>query len=212
MKHTVLKDRLISGLYGITPDMTNTDALLARTEQVLKGGARLIQYRNKAADKALRYHQAKLLLQLCRSYDIPMIINDYVDLAVEINADGVHVGALDTSIKTARSLLGTNKIIGASCYNTLELAIQAEKNSADYVAFGAFYPTYTKQTAVVAPISILCSAKKILTVPIVSIGGINLTNALPLIKSGVDAVALCSALYQAEDPCKTAETFARFFD
>ena len=212
MRHTVLNNHMISGLYGITPDMADNDDLLARTEQVLKGGARLIQYRNKAADEALRHDQAKSLLQLCQSYGIPMIVNDHVNLAAEIDADGVHVGAHDTGIKTARRLLGANKIIGASCYNALELAIQAEKNSADYIAFGAFYPTLTKQAAVVAPISILNNAKKMLTVPIVSIGGINLTNALPLIKSGVDAVAICSALYQTEDPCNTAETFARFFD
>lgn len=141
-----------------------------------------------------------------------MIVNDDVDLAAAIDADGVHVGERDTGIKTARKLLGANKIIGASCYNMLELAIQAERKSANYVAFGAFYPTITKQTAVVAPIDILGSAKIKLTVPIVGIGGINLTNALPLINNGADAVAVCNALYQAEDISKTAKMFTQFFD
>lgn len=207
-----MTNHLISGLYGITPDLADTDYMLAKTEQVLAGGARLIQYRNKVANKALRRQQARLLLQLCRSYGIPMIVNDCIDLVAAIDADGVHVGEHDTDIETARKQLGTNKIFGASCYNSLELAIQAEKKGADYVAFGAFYPTLTKQTAVAAPLGILNHAKKILTVPIVGIGGINLTNALPLIKSGANAIAVCNTLYQAEDTYKTAKTFSQFFD
>lgn len=120
--------------------MADTDDLLARTEQVLKGGARLIQYRNKAADEALRHDQAKSLLQLCQSYGIPMIVNDHVNLAAEIDADGVHVGAHDAGIKTARRLLGANKIIGASCYNALELAIQAEKTVRTILPLAHFIP------------------------------------------------------------------------
>lgn len=207
-----MKNHLINGLYAITPGLVDTTLLLTKTEQVLAGGARLVQYRNKAADKRLRHDQAKSLLQLCRSYDSPMIVNDYVDLAAEIDADGVHVGEHDADIEATRKLLGANKIIGASCYNTLELALQAEKKGADYVAFGAFYPTLTKQNTVTAPIGILSNAKKMLTIPIICIGGINLTNALPLIQSGADAIAVCNALYQAKDIYKTAETFVQFFD
>ncbi|HBV21147.1 MAG TPA: thiamine phosphate synthase [Nitrosomonas sp.] len=205
------RNQSIHGLYGITPNLIDTAVLLNQTEQILTGGAQLIQYRNKIADKTLRRHQANLLLRLCRTYATPMIINDHLDLATEIDADGVHVGQNDVDITAARKLLGTDKIIGATCYNRLDLAIQAESKGADYVAFGAFYPTSTKQNTVTAPLDILVQARKILTIPIIGIGGINLTNAQTIIKNGADAVAVSYTLYQAKDIHKTAETFSRFF-
>ncbi len=205
------RNQSIYGLYGITPNLTDTAVLLSQTEQILAGGAQLIQYRNKIADKALLRHQANLLLRLCRTYATPMIVNDHLDLATEIDADGVHVGQSDMDIAAARKLIGTDKIIGATCYNKLDLAIRAQSKGADYVAFGAFYPTSTKLNTVTASLDILVQAKKILTIPIVGIGGINLTNTQTLIKNGVDAVAVSYALYQAKDIHKTAETFSRFF-
>ena len=119
-------DRIISGLYGITPDMTDTAALIARTEQALAGGARLIQYRNKTTDAVLRRSQAELLAQLCRRYDVPLIVNDDPDLALEIGADGVHVGEHDSGVAAARKQLGPGKIVGASCYNKPDLAHVAQ--------------------------------------------------------------------------------------
>lgn len=204
-------DRIISGLYGITPDMTDTAALIVRTEQALAGGARLIQYRNKTADAVLRRCQADLLAQLCRKYGVPLIVNDDLDLALEIGADGVHLGEHDSGIAAARKQLGVGKIVGASCYNKPELAHAAQIQGADYVAFGAFYPTLTKQNTVVATISMLRQVKDSLAVPVVCIGGINTANALSLIEAGACAIAVCQALYQSGHIRETAEKFSRFF-
>lgn len=201
----------IGGVYGITPDRADTADLLSKTSQVLAGGVRLIQYRNKTADADLRNTQAKSLLQLCRQYDVPLIINDHIDLAMEIGADGVHVGEQDASVANTRKLMGPEKIIGASCYNRLDLALTAQTEGVDYVAFGAFYPTTTKQNTAVAPLEILGQAKAALSIPVVSIGGINTANALALIQAGADAIAVSQALYRAEDICKTAKVFSGFF-
>jgi thiamine-phosphate pyrophosphorylase len=205
------QDYIISGLYGITPNMTDTATLLVHTEQALAGGARLIQYRNKTADAVLRRHQAGLLAQLCWKNDVPLIVNDHLDLALEIGADGVHVGEHDIGIATARKLLGAEKIVGVSCYNKPELAQAARLQGADYVAFGAFYPTLTKQRAVVATIDMLKQVKKSVAVPVVCIGGINTANALPLIEAGASAIAVSQALYQAKNIRETAENFSRLF-
>ncbi len=195
MKSWSLRNRKISGLYAITPEIENTDDLLDKTRQVLEGGAQLIQYRNKSANRILLKEQAKLLLQLCREYEIPMIINDYLDLAIEIDADGLHVGQHDTSVLKTRDQLGCNKIIGASCYNNMGLAIQAEKEGADYVAFGTFFPSLTKPNAVSVTVNLICEAKKKIAVPIVGIGGIRLTNARQVIQSGCAAIAVCNDLF-----------------
>ena len=211
MTVATLKRHKIAGLYGITAAMTDTAALLKKTRQILDGGARLIQYRNKSADRTLQRLQAKALLQICRDYHVPLLINDHVELALEVNADGVHLGAKDTDIVTARAQLGMDKIIGASCYNRLTSAVQATKSGADYVAFGAFYPTLTKHDTVTASIDILLRAKNTLDIPVVCIGGINSANALTLIKNGADAVAVCQAIYQTNDASKTAAAISRFF-
>lgn len=192
--------------------MADTAALLEKTGQILDGGARLIQYRNKSADRTLHLQQAKVLLQLCRNYRVPLLINDHVELALEVDADGVHLGAQDTDIVTARKQLGMDKIIGASCYNRLTLAVQAAKSGADYVAFGAFFPTTTKRDTVTASIDILRRAKSSLDMPVVCIGGINPANAQILITNGADAVAVCQAIYQASDASKTAAAISRFFN
>ncbi len=201
----------ISGLYGIPPDMTDTTVLLVRTAQASAGGARWIQYRNKTADAALRRHQAGLLVQLCRKYGVPLIVNDHPDLALEIGACGVHVGEHDINITAARKRLGAGKIIGVSCYNKPDLAQEAQIHGADYVAFGAFYPTVTKRNTVVATIAMLKQAKTLCTVPVVCIGGINTVNALPLIEAGADVIAVSQALFQAGNIRETAGEFSRLF-
>lgn len=195
MKSLSLRNPTISGLYAITPELENTDDLLGKTRQVLEGGAQLIQYRNKSANRILLKEQAELLLQLCREYEVPLIINDYLDLAIEIDADGLHVGQHDAAIVKARNQLGDNKIIGASCYNNLVLAIQAEKEGADYVAFGAFFPSSTKPNAVSVTVNLICEAKKKIAAPIVGIGGIRVTNARKVIQSGCAAIAVCNDLF-----------------
>lgn len=201
----------ISGLYAITPDLNNTDDLLDKTQQVLAGGAQLIQYRNKSAHDALRREQAGLLLQLCREYKVPLIINDYVELAVALDADGVHVGRADSSIGDARRQLGQDKIVGASCYNNLDLALRAEESGADYVAFGAFFPSRTKTDTVPVTTHWVDQAKQKVTVPVVGIGGIRLANAATVIKSGCDVIAVCNDLFAAENIQAQAKQYVRLF-
>ena len=201
----------INGLYAITPDLSNTTDLLDKTQQVLAGGAQLIQYRNKSADDALRREQAGLLLQLCREYQVPLIINDHIDLAVALDADGVHVGRDDHSIGDARRQLGQDKIVGASCYNNLDLALRAEELGADYVAFGAFFPSLTKTNTVPVSPHLVDHAKQKVTVPIVGIGGIRLANAATVIRSGCDAIAVCNDLFATENVEAQARRYARLF-
>jgi len=204
----------VSGLYAITPDVANTADLIAMTRQALAGGARLVQYRNKSADDALRLEQARALVQLCRTFSAPLIINDHVDIAVETGADGVHLGRDDisvTGIAAARRKLGAGKIIGVSCYNQLEPAVEAERQGADYVAFGTFFISATKLGAVVAATDLLREARQKLSIPVVAIGGITPDNAAELIAQGADAVAVINALFGAPNIQSTAEKFSRLF-
>ena len=201
----------IEGLYAITPDVADTTNLVTMTQQVLAGGARLVQYRNKTADAALRLKQAHALVNLCRKFNVPLIINDHLDLAVEVGAGGVHVGQEDASVTEARRRLGPGKIVGVSCYNRLECAIEAEWQSADYVAFGAFFVSATKPGAVAASIDLLPQAKQKLHVPLVAIGGITPHNAVELIRQGTDAVAASNALFGARNIQSAAENFSRLF-
>jgi len=201
----------IEGLYAITPDVSDTKNLIQVTRQVLAGGARLVQYRNKTANAALRLEQAHSLAVLCREFGVPMIVNDHLDLAVEVDADGVHLGTDDASIADARRKLGDAKFVGASCYNKLEHAFEAERQGADYVAFGAFFASTTKPGAASASTDLLRRAKTLLQVPLVAIGGITEGNAPELIYEGADAVAVSSALFGASNVQSKAESFARLF-
>ncbi|SEL55411.1 thiamine phosphate synthase [Nitrosovibrio tenuis] len=202
----------VDGLYAITPDIADTASLVSMTRQVLAGGARLIQYRNKTANAVLRLEQARLLASLCREFYVPLIVNDHLDLAVEVNADGVHVGQGDASIAEARRKLGDGKIVGASCYNRLEHAFEAERQGADYVAFGAFYVSSTKPGAVRASMDLLRRAKATLCVPVVAIGGITARAAGELIQEGAVAVAVSSALFEVQNIQSAAESFAGLFN
>ena len=206
-----MRATVIRGLYAITPDNTNTANLLAMTEQVLTGGATIVQYRNKIADAALRQEQAYLLARICKKHQAVFIINDHVDLALAVDADGVHLGQYDGRISDARNKLGDERIIGVSCYNQLNLAIDASQQGVDYVAFGAFFASSTKPDAVTVSTDLLCKAKQKLLVPIVTIGGITLTNAATLIDQGGDAIAVSNALFGAQDIQLTARAFSQLF-
>lgn len=201
----------ISGLYAITPDTADTALLVTKTRDALAGGARLVQYRNKTADAALRLAQATALLAICRRHQAPLIINDYLDLALEIDADGVHLGGEDGSIAAARARLGPRKLVGASCYNELQNALNAEREGADYVAFGSFFASGVKPGAVHAPLGLLREAQRSVAVPIVAIGGITLANAPQLITAGADSVAVLSALFAAADVKLAAQQFNALF-
>lgn len=201
----------ISGLYAVTPDGDDTPALIAAVETALAGGARLLQYRNKSADPALRLTQARALLALCRKYRASFIVNDHLDLALAVNADGLHLGADDGSLAAARAQLGPARLLGASCYDRLELALEAERLGADYVAFGSFFASSVKPGAVRAPLTLLREAKRRLSVPVVAIGGITLENAPRLIAAGADGVAVISALFGADDVELAARRFSALF-
>lgn len=200
----------ISGLYAVTPDLDDTARLLDLARAVLDGGASVLQYRNKTASYALKREQASALMWLCDDYDVPFIINDHVLLCVELDADGVHLGGTDGDIAAARRLLGAHKIIGASCYDRLDLAVQAKAQGADYVAFGACFDSGTKPAAVRAPLQLFGQAKQ-LGLPSVAIGGITPENAAFAIQAGAEAVAVINALFAAPEPRQAAATFTELF-
>ncbi|CAH1904505.1 Thiamine-phosphate synthase [Candidatus Nitrotoga sp. HW29] len=202
----------IKGVYAITPDCTDTTDLLHRVQLALTGGIGVLQYRNKSANTTQRLEQAHALRKLTREFAIPFIVNDDAQLAVQVDADGVHLGMADGSVDTARAILGMHKIIGISCYNHLSLAQNAIHAGADYVAFGAFFPSTIKPNAVAADIELLQQARAELSVPLVAIGGITLSNAASLVHAGADALALISALFGAEDIMAIAKKLSTLFN
>ena len=202
----------MKGLYIVTPDWDDTAKLLDVTEKALKGGAAIVQYRHKTTTPAQRREQAKALQSLCKRYGRPFIINDFVDLAVELDADGVHVGESDEAIAAVRAKVGPNKIVGASCYGDMELVRKAHKAGASYIAFGGFYPSRIKKYPVTTELDIVKQMKQeIPDLPSCAIGGIDLENAVPLVERGVDMICVISSVYFAEDPEAAARAFAKMY-
>jgi thiamine-phosphate pyrophosphorylase len=201
----------LRGLYVVTPDWDDTKKLVDVSEQALKGGVALLQYRHKTACDALRLEQAKALQALCRAYNVPFIINDFVQLCIDLDADGIHVGGTDQSVAGVRGLIGADKILGSSCYGDIDRAHAMEEAGASYVAFGGFYPSRVKKYPVTTPQTIVSDWKKQGKVPSVVIGGMTHENAVPLVANGADMVAAISAVYMAEDPQAAAAKFAALF-
>lgn len=196
----------LRGLYIVTPDWDDTAQLLAATELALQQGTALVQYRHKTAGPAQRREQASALLALCRRYNVPLVINDHVALCIELDADGIHVGGTDASIAEVRKAVGPDKIVGASCYGTLQLARDAWRDGASYVAFGGFYPSRVKKYDFRTAPEIIAQSKKEIPLPVVVIGGITLENAVPLVAQGADMVAVISSVYLVpEEERKTRE-------
>lgn len=202
---------MIGGLYAITRETDASARLLSEVEAALKGGAAAVQYRDKSGDVARQHEQASELLDLCRRYRAPLIINDSLRLADLVGADGVHLGDGDGSAHEARIVLGADKIIGVSCYQSLDLALAAQAAGADYVAFGSFFVSITKPAAPRAEITLLQHASRVLQLPIVAIGGITPDNAEALIEAGADAIAVINALFESPDIEARARCFADFF-
>ena len=200
--------KLGRGLYLVTPDWDDTEKLLQVSEQALLGGAKILQYRHKTASEAQALEQAGALLALCRRYGVPLIVNDNTALCMTIDADGVHVGGTDAAVGAVRAALGETKIVGASCYGSLTLAQQAEDAGASYLAFGGFYPSTVKQYEVSTQPELLALVKQTTDLPIVVIGGMSVSNAVPLIEQGADLVAVISNVYNAADPQAAAREFA----
>ncbi|MEV5118743.1 thiamine phosphate synthase [Stenotrophomonas indicatrix] len=199
------------GVYLITPDEPDTARLLARTAPLLAAGATWLQYRNKTASDALRREQATALQALCAAHGVPLIVNDDPALAQAIGAAGVHLGGTDGDIGAARSLLGPDAIIGASCYDQLANAERAVAAGASYVAFGAFFPTTTKVTSSRAHPDLLRQSAA-LGVLRVAIGGLSPDNVGPIIDAGADLLAVVSGIYAAQDPVATQRAYLARFD
>jgi thiamine-phosphate pyrophosphorylase len=202
---------IIKGLYAITPDMTDLNTLIQKTQSAIEGGAFMVQYRSKIQDRAVKMQQCAAILRLCREYDVPCIVNDDVEMCRVLKADGVHLGENDDNIAEVRRILGEDAIIGSSCYDQLDRAKQAQKEGASYVAFGAMFPTPTKPNAPRATLELLREAKSEIEIPIVAIGGITVNNAHDVIEAGVDAIAVITSLYESNSIKETAETFLKMF-
>ncbi len=198
-----------SGLYAITQTENKSCAqVLAEVALALQGGAVVIQYRDKNPLDAK--FLASELLALCHRYDVPLIINDDIELAASIGADGVHLGKHDGDIAQAKQRLGKNAIIGVSCYNDVALAIDAEKQGVTYVAFGRFFPSSSKPLAAPAQISTLEQAKTLLQIPIVAIGGILPENGGQLLNAGADLLAVIGGVF-SDDVEKSARAYQALF-
>jgi thiamine-phosphate pyrophosphorylase len=207
---TARTETAIRGLYAVTPDEANTARLCTQVEAALNGGARLLQYRNKSAPAALRLEQARALLAVCRRHGVPLIVNDDLELAATIGAEGVHLGRDDGDAGEARARL-PDALIGVSCYNEIERALDARRSGADYVAFGRFFASSTKPGDIRASLDLVAAARRRVALPIVAIGGITLDNARGLVDGGVDALAVVSALFASDDVAATARRFADLY-
>ena len=201
----------IHGLYAITPNEGDSGRLRDMVEASIAGGASVVQYRNKRANSKLRHDQSRLLLELCRKHQVPLIINDDVNLCLEIDADGVHLGATDGDLQEVRAQLGNNRILGASCYNSLTLATRAQGEGADYIAFGACFPSATKPEALRAELSLFSKGRDVLHIPMIAIGGITLNNASLAVEAGADALAVIGALFESDDVEHTARQFSQLY-
>ncbi len=203
--------RQLAGLYAVTPDEPRTGVLLRKVGEALAGGATALQYRNKTAASELKREQGRALADLCRKAGAAFIVNDDVALALELDADGAHLGADDGDLVEARRRLGPGKLLGASCYDRIELAAAAVQAGVDYLAFGSVFSSATKPGAVRAPLAIFAEARRRYTLPLVAIGGINLQNAPQAFAAGADAVAVISDVFDAGDIAARAAAFTRLY-
>jgi len=202
--------QLHKSLYGITDSQLLSGAkLFEAVNAALKGGCKLVQYRDKSNDQPRRLAEAKTLLALCVKHEARLIINDDVGLAQEVGAHGVHLGQDDKNPVAARIILGNNAIIGVTCHDSLTLAERAIKDTANYIAFGRFFSSNTKPDASPAPLNLLTEARaKFPNTPIAAIGGITLENTKIVLDAGADLIAVCHSLFAAED----IETQAKLFN
>jgi thiamine-phosphate pyrophosphorylase len=195
----------LRGLYAITPELAG-NALRGKVAQALAGGIAMLQYRKKSRQDL---EEARSLAAMCRERGVPFIVNDDIEIAIAVGADGVHLGRDDGDLAAARSKLG-GKLLGASCYDSLAAARAAVAAGADYVAFGSVFPSPTKPRAVQAPHALFGDAKT-LGVSLVAIGGITLENAPQLLKAGADCLAVIADLFDAADIAGRARAYGKLF-
>lgn len=201
----------LRGLYAVTPDDPLLPRLSALVSGALAGGVKVVQYRNKMAPPPLFRAQAAELLRICRAAGALLIVNDNPEIALNIGADGVHVGREDGGVARARAIVGPDRIVGVSCYDDLTIAERAVAEGADYVAFGAMFPSSVKPGAVAAPLNLISDAKARFDVPVCGIGGINVNNVGALIDAGVDMAAVITDLFDARDITAQAAAYQALF-
>ena len=197
----------IAGLYAVTPDVADTALLVRKVAAAIRGGAAVVQYRNKAADAPLRLEQARALARLPAMRDALLIVNDDAAVAAAVGADGVHLGEDDAAIDAARAFVGPERLIGVSCYDDAARARTAVAAGADYIAFGSFFASTTKPAARRADRALLREAKT-LGVPVVAIGGITGANARTLFDAGADAVAVIADVFAHDSDERIARAAA----
>lgn len=203
--------RAIAGLYAIAdPAVAHGDLSLA-VDAACRGGAALIQYRDKHSTVAEKRRLAAALAQVCRTTGVPLLVNDDPALAAAVGAAGVHLGRNDAALPEARRLLGASALIGVSCYNSLDRAAAAVAAGADYIAFGSFFPSAVKPDAVRAELDLLRAARQRWDIPVVAIGGISPDNGARLIEAGADALAVISGVFAVADVRAAAAQYAALF-
>ena len=190
---------IIKGLYAVTPEEKDLFVLSSQVESCIKGGARLIQYRSKTLSKIEQNKQARKIKMVCDYYKVPLIINDDIELCRILDADGVHLGENDDSLEKARLILGPSKIIGVSCYNSIDRVKKAVDKGDTYIALGACSPTITQPNAPTASLDLIALVLKKFKIPVVAIGGINLENIELLINEGINCVAVINSLFKTKD-------------
>ena len=200
----------LRGLYAITQIKNKTaDIIINEVIAAIKGGAVVVQFRDKEPLDAI--YLADQLVKVCHEYKVPLLINDDIELAIKVGADGVHIGREDGAISEARDRLGADAIIGVSCYNFVEQALNAQEQGATYVAFGRFFPSSSKPLAASAELNTLRKAKFLLDIPIVAIGGILPENGGPLLTAGADLLAVIGGLFETQ-PEQSARAYQALFD
>lgn len=202
----------LRGLYAVTPSGWPAATLLAAVGAALHGGAVLVQYRDKRRDNSGRAETARALQRLCKRFDAPLLINDDLELALAVAADGVHLGDGDGDLRAARQALGAGALLGASCYADFERARAAVAAGADYVAFGSVYRSATKPQATPAALSLFTRCRSELRVATCAIGGIGLDNARPLLAAGADLLAVITDLFEAPDVAARAAAYQVLFE
>lgn len=204
----------IRGLYVITDEgLIPRKRFVETVEKAIKGGARVVQLREKESSSEEILRVAGELLQLTRRYNVPLIINDYLEIARDIGAEGVHLGRSDPTIAEARRLLGARAIIGVSCYGSIKRGVEAHKEGADYLAFGTPFFTPTKPGRQPTSFEILREAKRVIPkIPIFAIGGITPQNVASVLETGVDGIAVITSIFGSSDPENVSRQLSAFFE
>ena len=198
-------------LYLVTDNSDDVDRFLNTIEEGIKGGVTVVQIREKTADTLDFYNLALKVKEITTRYDVPLIINDRVDVALAIDADGVHVGQSDMPCDVTRRLIGPDKILGISAA-TIEEAKKAESDGADYIGTGAVFPTATKDDAPSVTKEELTEIVKSINIPVVAIGGINLDNASQLTDTGIAGLSVVSTIMSSDNPKKSSEELLKIFN